>query len=199
MAQPDLRDFQAGGAGPLAAGRGAGDGPAGGENLIQTDLAGVALGDGVGSNEGALASRANHPGGFQEKIGAEVGAAALAGGEVFNQIFPIIRPKCTGDALASLERRIANECIETVQFPVMDCTLLVNCDKDLRKSQRPVERRAVAEQAGHFLSHALEKKLAGHGVLVIVREQVRIRELKVRGSLTLFSLDIFRSHVFVLK
>src|SRR5690606_13074385 len=106
LSEPDVGDFEVGFAGPGFARDRADDLDAVGGELVEADLAGVALGDRVGGDEAELAGRAGQAGGAQEKIRAEVGAAAAAGGEVFDQEITVVGAEGAGDLLAALERRV---------------------------------------------------------------------------------------------
>ena len=67
LPQPDMGDFEARRARPLAAGDRPGDDAAVGRQLVETDLSGIALGDGVRGQEAALTALSQQPSARRKK------------------------------------------------------------------------------------------------------------------------------------
>jgi hypothetical protein len=131
LAQPDRGDLQVGLPRPLHARDGARQGTAAREQGVEADLAGVPLGDGVGGDQAELPVRAQQARGPQEEVGAQIRAAPAAIGEVTDEVIAIVGAERPGEALPSLERRVADDRVEA---PARE---------DLREHERPVQRCAL--------------------------------------------------------
>jgi hypothetical protein len=98
--------------------------------LIQPDLAGIALGDGIGRQQGHHPAIPHQLPGPQEEIGAQIGAALFAIRNPLDQIIPIGRAQRAGDFLPADKRRIADDGVKTG----------VVAPEDFREFEFPVER-----------------------------------------------------------
>ena len=86
------------------------------DHLVEADLAGVALGDGVRRDEAEVALAGQQRHGAEEEVGDQVGAALRAVRQDVDEPVADVGAHRAGELLAAEERRVADDGVEAAAF-----------------------------------------------------------------------------------
>jgi hypothetical protein len=83
-----------------------------GEELVEADFAGVALGEGIGRYQARLLAIIEQGVGVEQEIRDEIGAPADTTADDTDKILTVSRSKSSSDSLSAQERRVSDDSVE---------------------------------------------------------------------------------------